>query len=89
MVQVTNDRKYYWLLFSSNRADIDPVPRMYPDPSNPDETNVYVTQLYMTVVVEEGGKLTTYPAVYLWNQPTDTLNTTPVWANLAIPRSID
>jgi hypothetical protein len=79
-------KKYYWLLFSSNRADIPPVMRRYPDVSGTGEPLVQVTQLYMTVVVVEGGKITSYPAVYLWNQPADTLNTTPIWENLSIPR---
>ena len=79
-------RKYYWLLFSSNRADIPPVMRRYPDPAGTGEPLVQVTQLYMTVVVVEGTKIQSFPAVYLWNQPTDTLNTTPIWENLIIPR---
>ena len=94
-VQMGNDatdgsaKRYYWLLFSSNRADIAPVPRQYPDPNNPGETLVEVTQLYMTVVVDDGRQLRSFPAIYLWNQPSDTLNTTPIWENLSIPRVVE
>jgi hypothetical protein len=82
-------RRYYFLLFSSNRADIPPVDRKYPDPSMTGEAQIHVTQLYVSVVVDipENG-LHTYPAIYLWNQPTDTLNMTPIWENLTIPTVI-
>jgi hypothetical protein len=36
----------------------------------------------------EGGKITSYPAIYLWNQDTKTVNTTPVWESLDIPQVI-
>lgn len=41
-------------------------------------------QLYVTPVVEEGGVLTTYPALYLWNQPSAENNHTPAWDNFDI-----
>ena len=44
-----------------------------------------ISQLYMTLVTAEGSKLTSYPALYLWNQPTETLNTTPIWEDIVIP----
>ena len=79
-------RRYYFLLFSSNRVDIPPVDRKYPDPSGLADGQVHVTQLYVSVVVDGGEKgMTTYPAIYLWNQPTATLNMTPIWENLTIP----
>jgi hypothetical protein len=78
-------RRYYWVLFSSNRADIAPVPRVYPDPANTGENVIQVSQLYVTAVVKDGDKITTYPAIYLWNQPATTLNTTPIWEVVAIP----
>jgi hypothetical protein len=43
------------------------------------------SQLYITGIVVEGGKITTYPGVYLWNQPTDTSNNTPAWDVFQIP----
>jgi hypothetical protein len=42
-------------------------------------------QLYMTAVVVKGGQLTTYPALYLWNQPSDEANHTPAWDVFQIP----
>ncbi len=37
-------------------------------------------QLYVTpVVTDEAGRLVTYPALYLWNQPPDEGNHTPAW----------
>lgn len=41
-------------------------------------------QLYVTAVVDDGLKLTTYPALYLWNQPPGENNHTPAWDNFAI-----
>ena len=84
-VPAANGRLYYWVLFSSNRADLAPAPRVYPDPANTGENVVQISQLYMTLVMKEGGQLKTFPAVYLWNQPTTSLNTTPIWENVAIP----
>lgn len=77
------DRRFYWVLFSSNRSDIPPVPRKFGtgDPLIP------VSQLYVTAVVATGQppQLKTYPAIYLWNQPTTTINATPIWEDLEIP----
>jgi hypothetical protein len=42
-------------------------------------------QLFVTGLVLQGGKLTTYPAVYLWNQPLDESNHTPCWDDWQIP----
>lgn len=42
-------------------------------------------QLYMTAVVVKGGQTTTYPALYLWNQPGDEANHTPAWDVFQIP----
>jgi hypothetical protein len=41
-------------------------------------------QLYVTPVVESAGLLTTYPALYLWNQPAGENNHTPAWDNFSI-----
>jgi len=38
-----------------------------------------IPQLYVTPVVDDGTSLTTYPALYLWNQPDDEHNHTPAW----------
>ncbi len=43
-------------------------------------------QLYVTpVVVDAGGQISTYPALYLWNQPADENNHTPAWDVFDIP----
>ena len=45
-----------------------------------------VPQLYVTALVLDGaGKLSTYPALYLWNQPATEGNHTPAWDHLQIP----
>jgi len=36
------------------------------------------------VIKEETGYTST-PAIYLWNQPTDKINTTPAWEDFQIP----
>jgi hypothetical protein len=68
-VGMVDDRRYYWLIFSSYRYDVSP-PR---------------GQLYMTAVVTSETSLTTYPAVYLWNQDPTTSNHTPAWEEFQIP----
>ncbi len=42
-------------------------------------------QLFITPVVVEGGKVTTYAALYLWNQPADEGNHTPAWEYFKLP----
>lgn len=42
-------------------------------------------QLYITAVMVQGGKVTTYPALYLWNQPDNEANHTPAWDVFDIP----
>ncbi len=42
-------------------------------------------QLFVTAVVLDGGSLTTYPALYLWNQPPSESNHTPSWDDYQIP----
>jgi hypothetical protein len=45
-----------------------------------------VPQLYVTALVVDGtGKLSSYPALYLWNQPAAEGNHTPAWDHLEIP----
>ena len=66
-VTTVNNKRYYWLTFSSTRGT----------GSNP--------QLYVTPVVDDGQTLTTYPALYLWNQPFNENNHTPAWDSFMIP----
>ena len=42
-------------------------------------------QLFVTTLVDDGHSLTTYPALYLWNQPADEGNHTPDWEEVNIP----
>jgi hypothetical protein len=42
-------------------------------------------QLYVTPVVVTGGAVTTYQALYLWNQPAAENNHTPAWDVFKIP----
>jgi Tol biopolymer transport system component len=84
--QVVDGKTYYWIIFSSNQADIPPATTNQPQAVN---KQVMISQLYMTaMVVDSSGNITTYPAVYLWTQDPTTVNTTPVWENLEIPRVI-
>jgi hypothetical protein len=63
-------RQFYWVIFSSRR---DPFAK----PAKP--------QLYVTgIVVDSTGKMTTYGALYLWNQPEAEGNHTPAWQNFLI-----
>ena len=64
-----DDRKFYWIVFSSYRYDISP-PR---------------GQLFLTAVVTSETQTSTYPAVYLWNQDLTTSNHTPSWEGYQIP----
>jgi WD40-like Beta Propeller Repeat len=41
-------------------------------------------QLFVTALVDDGTTLTTYPALYLWNQPAAENNHTPAWDNFTI-----
>jgi WD40-like Beta Propeller Repeat len=81
-VQAANGSTFYWIIFSSNRYGTPPV-----SASNSGTTTVVqVSQLYITAVtISEVGVITTYPAIYLWNQPLNRLNTTPAWQNFNIP----
>jgi len=76
-----NGKKYYWLIFSSNRAGL-PFVR-----STTLNKTVYLSQLYATaVVVSATGEIdASYGAINLWNQPTTSINTTPAWDTFSIP----
>ena len=74
-------KTYYWMIFSSNRYGIPPVTTS----SGGSTKIVQVSQLYITAVVADEVSITTYPAIYLWNQPQNRLNTTPAWENFNIP----
>ena len=40
-------------------------------------------------MVKKDGAFITYPAIYLYNQPPNRLNTTPAWQDFNIPIVID
>jgi len=42
-------------------------------------------QLYVAPIVVSGGTVTSYPALYLWNQPAAEHNHTPAWDVFALP----
>ncbi len=76
---------YYWLIFSSNQYGL-------PTQVGTDGSTVQISQLYATAVtVSEVGIVSSYPAIYLWNQgvidgtPTVRVNTTPAWQDFNIP----
>jgi hypothetical protein len=50
-----------------------------------------VSQLYITAIVVSGEfhQVATYPAIYLYNQDSTRLNTTPAWQDFNIPIVID
>jgi hypothetical protein len=61
---------YYWIVFSSTR-----------DPNAIGGQQLYVAPL----VIDGTGKITTYSALYLWNQPETEHNHTPAWDVFQIP----
>jgi hypothetical protein len=77
-------RKYYFIVLSSARA----YPGQFDVPKNqysPSDTRA--SQLYVTAVVrDDKGKLTSYPALYIWNQDPTTSNLTPAWDEFKIPK---
>jgi hypothetical protein len=73
--------RYYWIIFSSNRAGYAPVKSQYGA-----MRSIEISQLYMApVIMSETQIPISYPAIYLWNQPTDSVNTTPAWETFTIP----
>jgi len=80
----TNGKHYYFLIFSSARAyeGSFELPRNQYSPSD-----TRASQLYMAGIVRDDatGALTTYGAVYLWNQDATTTNLTPAWDQANIP----
>jgi hypothetical protein len=87
-----NGNTYYWIIFSSNRYNPNPMTITNDGIGGqaPAPVTVYVSQLYITAVVKADGKpLQTFPAIYLYNQPSNRLNTTPAWQDFNIPIVID
>jgi hypothetical protein len=94
-------KTYYFLIFSSGRKYEGQfaIPRSEDTPSTLDDGNaagVRSSQLYMaSVVVDASGAITSYPAIYLWNQSyvavnnaamlSQSSNLTPAWDEFQIP----
>ncbi|HEY2517502.1 MAG TPA: hypothetical protein VGI39_41800, partial [Polyangiaceae bacterium] len=60
---------YYWFVFSSSRDPGADGPQLYIAP----------------IVVDGSGNITTYSAIYFWNQPEDEHNHTPAWDVFKLP----
>jgi hypothetical protein len=83
---------YYWVIFSSSREGLQFDATQFKNkPTYPNEPT---SQLYLTALVDDGsGTPKTFPAVYIWNQPTSNSaypgsnqsNHTPAWEVVAIP----
>jgi hypothetical protein len=85
-VNTVNGKTYYFLIFSSTRDTPDDAAHRSPkgdDQYKPVES--LYSRLYMAAFTVEGGKVTTYPAVYLWNQDEKSNNLTPAWDEFKIP----
>jgi hypothetical protein len=77
-VEEHGGRKYYWVVFSSTRRGTEGTSTV-PEPA---------PQLYLApVVLESSGDVTTYAALYIWNQPEAEGNHSPSWENFQIPPS--
>jgi hypothetical protein len=78
-VQPSQAGKYYWLIFSSNRAGLA-------DGTSSKGRAIKMSQLYLApIFVDEVGTVNSYPAIYLWNQHQDRVNITPAWETFDIP----
>jgi hypothetical protein len=91
-VTTCSGKTYYWLVFSSSRDGMLFNPGNLKDGNNALPTS----QLYVTAIVDDGSTLSTYPALYIWNQPTTysgaqsyngshQSNHTPTWEIVDIP----
>ena len=67
-VESRDGSTYYFLTFSSRRG-----PGFKPNP-----------QIYVTPIVVTEGIIETYPAIYLWSQPSSEANHTPAWNTLTV-----
>jgi hypothetical protein len=91
-VTTCSGKTYYWIIFSSSRGGA-----LFNQANLKSGGQVPTSQLYLTALVDDGtGKLTTYPALDIWNQPTNykgplsfngnsQSNHTPTWEVVDIP----
>lgn len=90
-----NGATYYFVIFSSTRYSTTTIPG-----PTPGGAKLAASELFLTTVKVDASGLTTYPAIYLWNQnnlvtvdsggtPSITaspgMNVTPAWEDFAIP----
>jgi hypothetical protein len=83
-VNTVNGKTYYFLIFSSTRDTPEDKRVTVSDPQYAPVETLY-SRLYMAAFTVESGKVTTYPAVYLWNQDETSNNLTPAWDEFRIP----
>jgi len=88
-VAAAGSMTYYFIIFSSSRGG-NSVTVTDNRPSNAGGTGqkltVPIVQLYITVItIDEQQNITSYPAIYLWNQDPTRLNLTPAWSTFEIP----
>ncbi|HTB72630.1 MAG TPA: hypothetical protein VK762_05285 [Polyangiaceae bacterium] len=91
-VTTCSGKTYYWVIFSSSRDGV-----LFNSANLMSGGMVPTSQLYVTAVVDDGtGALTSYPALYIWNQPSTYTGTqpfngspqsnhTPTWEIVDIP----
>jgi hypothetical protein len=88
-----NSKTYYWLIFSSSRLSLPFTVTSSPQNFKTGNPDGATSQLYLAALVDDGsGNLKSYPAVYIWNQSTQTSdgkyaqsNHTPAWEVVNIP----
>ena len=83
-VNTVTGKTYYWLIFSSTRDTPESKRVTVTDPQYRPVETLY-SRLFMAAFSVEGGKVTTYPAVYLWNEDETSNNLTPAWDEFKIP----
>jgi hypothetical protein len=83
-VSAVNGKTYYFLVFSSTRNTPDSQRTPPGDPNYKPVENLF-SRLFMAAFSVEGGKVTTYPAIYLWNQAETSNNLTPAWDEFRLP----
>jgi hypothetical protein len=85
-VKNVNGKTYYWIIFSSTRLGLPGIMNGKPPAGSCFPQISYISQLYITgLVVPETGAPQSFPAIYVWNQPPDFINTTPAWEDFVIP----
>jgi len=86
---------YYFLIFTSARKYGDEFATQFQLQGNDDSNTLRTsTQLYLTTIAvdDTNGSITSYPAIYIWNQNrtattgvTAFANMTPVWGTTVLP----